>query len=342
MKQKTHPHSPEAALRLARRALVPSPHCRSRLDRGLAAAGVALPVAVSGAAVAHAAVAHAAASTNAATAASVSGAASVNAAAVASVAGSGVAPPLVHGSLVAALGAASTTTQALLGAVLLALGTTGVAVYVNVPSTQPVGTLPTVSISAPPSSAREARGRVGTLERAELLVLGAGTVEPGASVPASAAPHPATAARQAVPGQGRVPVPEAFTQNDAFARQAPPPVTTSDSASALIERELATVRETHAALARGDGAQAQYLLAQLDRTVPTGALQPERRVCAVLVACQLQQQRRALQLATELLASDGDFYRQRLAASCVSQLLDAEPAQRRAPTSLDSPTTNQK
>jgi hypothetical protein len=99
------------------------------------------------------------------------------------------------------------------------------------------------------------------------------------------------------------------------------------------------VRQTHAALARGDGARAEQLLSNLDRSVPSGALQPERRVCAVLAACQLQQHGRARALAAQLLASDGDFYRQRLAASCVSALLNEERALGQRPAALDSPVT---
>jgi hypothetical protein len=278
---------------------------------GLAAAGVLLPVAVSGSVVAHAATATATASNVAAGQVAASNVAAVT------VGASGAAPMLAQSSLAAVLGAASTTTQALLAAALLAVGGAGVAAFVSAPSPQPqsaaqnvrsgTSTTPVLEASGPP---RKSEPEAKPLPQPQL------------SEPAAVALGSPTRSHQSAVGSPRVAsVPETFTQNGNPTRPAAPAVASADSASALIDLELATVRETHAALARGDGALAQQLLSNLDRTVPRGALAPERRVCAVLAACQLQQQQRALQLTTQLLSSDGDFYRQRLAASCVSELL---------------------
>lgn len=334
MKPKTNPHSPDAALRLARQALAPSAQCRRRIDQGLAAAGVLLPAAVSGAAVAHAA-AVTATSVGASGAAIVSGTSVTGTASVTAAAG-GAAPTLAQGALVAAVGAGSTTTQALVTAVLLAVGAAGVATGVTVGvralSRESPRATPSVHVSASVAPAVEASGSPeDSKSQAEVLALH------GSAEPAATPPSAVTRSYQSAPPQRpTTPAAEVFTQHGAVPRQVAPLVSSVDSASALIDLELAGVRETHAALARGDGVLAQQLLSDLERTVPAGALEPERRVCAVLAACQLQQHRRALQLATQLLTSDGDFYRQRLAASCLSALL-SDPGLGPGPTSRQSP-----
>lgn len=334
MKPKTNPHSPEAALRLARQALSPSAHCRRRLDRGLAAAGILLPAAASGAVVAHAA-------TVTATTLGASGAASTTGASV-SGAASGAAPTIAHGSLVAAFGTASTTTKALLATALLAASGVGVTAAVDTLSPAPQLSAPNVHLSASAAPALEARSRSDEAE-AQRGAAG-GELRSGVTV-ARAASEPAPTPLGAVTSRQSAPEPrpstataQSFTQAGTADRQTSLPVASAGSSTAPIDLELATVRQTHAALARGDGALAQQLLSDLDRTVPSGALEPERRVCAVLAACQLQQPRRALQLAAQLLTRDGGFYRQRLASSCVSSLLnDAEMS---APFPKTSPGGN--
>jgi hypothetical protein len=103
--------------------------------------------------------------------------------------------------------------------------------------------------------------------------------------PTSAAPAPSEPAV--------APAPSASASADPVKPEPPAPRATAPASApdpapaASVERELALVREAHAALQAGDAARALVLLDEHARRYPSGALSEEREAARVLVLCAL-------------------------------------------------------
>lgn len=302
----------EAVLALARRGMGPDGAAKQRTAKALVAAGVALPL-VAGTAAAQAATALSAAAKGAG--------ASASTAPTALASGALKTAPVLAKTTLSVSSLVGANVGKLVLAVVLA-GAGGVGVNAAVEGMQ----------RSDPVVVAVDDGRALALGGASALPPLPSAVAPVPSEPMTDDEPPAAVEEpRALPTPRRASTPVSSRSGAAPEQRAEPvtakhPPRESTSPAAVVSAtapepfvpikvELAGLGAVNAALARGDGAAALRLLAELDAKVPGGSLGPERRVSRVLALCQMGETANARRLAERLLRG-GSFYARRLRTSC--------------------------